>query len=155
MRHLENSITAHSQPSYQVARLQVGNASPLLPPVDGIGIDPHHAQVRSIILDTAKQIQQAAATGKRGLALDADIAKIIYSFFENPRLKFHLDAIRADSNLSPETKMILSDDILPRAEERVGFLWSYNDRRKETAEPGRSDSIFEFTGRAIRKVSSL
>jgi hypothetical protein len=51
--------------------------------------------------------------------------------------------------------MILWEDILPRAEERVGFLWSYNDRRKENAEPGRRDGIFEFTGKAIRKVASL
>ncbi len=98
---------AHSQSPYMVARLQEGNASTLLPPADGIGIDTHHAQVRSIILNAANQILEAAVTGKRGLALDADIAKIIYSFFEDPKLKLHLDAIRADSNLSPQTKMIL------------------------------------------------
>ena len=99
---------AHSQSLYMVARLQEGNAaSTLLPPEDGFGINTHHAQVQSIILNTANQILEAAATGKRGLALDADIAKIIYSFFEDSKFKLLLDAIRADSNLSPQTKMIL------------------------------------------------
>ena len=107
MRHLASSITKRSQLPYQVARVSEGNTSPLLPQADGVGIDSHHAQVRNIILNTANKIQQAAATGKRGLALDADISKVIYSFFEDPKLKFHLDAIRADSSLSPETRMIL------------------------------------------------
>lgn len=114
----------------------------------------HRIAVRRIIMELGIRIQEIALTGKKGLELDAEIAKAIFAFLNNAELKENLAVIAAEPNLPEKVKSIVTDDVLPRQEERTGFLWSYLDRKKENAKPGKREGYFEFGKKAIESVFS-
>lgn len=152
MRHLSDLMLANPDIMSKNDKIrEKGTLAEIIYDADRMSETTHRIAVRRIIMTASIRIQEIAGTGKKGLELDAEIAKTIFAFLNNSELKEHLDAIRSEPKLPPATKLVLNDDILPRGDERIGFLWSYNDRKKEVAQPGKRESILEFTGKLVKK----
>lgn len=102
-------------------------------------------KIRNAIFHAAVEMQKVAKSQKfSGLALDAELAKIAFAMFRDPELKSALARITKEPGLNPVVVSTLSDDILPREEERKGVLWAYNRKSRDKAEPGKQDGYLEF-----------
>ena len=137
-------------------RQDMGNEV-MMQDAEKMGETTRRMKVRQEIHSTAIAIMEVAQSGKySGLELDAKIAKVVFDFFRSPELRTALTDIAKEPSCTPEMQAVLLDDILPRKEERTGFLWSYTDQKKDKATPGKHEGYLEFGVRvAAKKLSDL